>query len=90
MRREYKNLAEEAFCKFIEVEGFYPIKRGWPDFFCRHPETGEIILVEVKPNSWEQLKAEQYVVMEYLISKGIKCFRWDPINRNLEPIKSKR
>jgi hypothetical protein len=37
MRRTYKNKPEEAFCQWIEAQGYYPITRGWPDFFCRNP-----------------------------------------------------
>lgn len=90
MRRIYKNKPEEAFCKWIEAQGFYPIKRGWPDFFCKHPVTGRVIFVEVKPEPGEYLKVEQYVVMEFLIAHGIECYRWDPITKILQPIKSRR
>lgn len=86
MRRIYKNTAEEAFCKFIENQGFYPIKRGWPDFFCRHPETGRVIFVEVKPDPWTQLKMEQLIVMSFLVEHGIECYRWDALNKILEPV----
>ncbi len=90
MRGEYKNVAEEQFCKWVEKKGFYPIKRGWPDFFCRHPETGEVIFVEVKPHAGEYLKVEQYVVMSFLVSKGIKCYRWNPVTKVLQPIVPKK
>jgi len=85
MRRIYKNISEEAFCKWIENQGYYPIKRGWPDFFCRNKE-GKTIAVEVKPNPWTQLKIEQLIVMSFLKENGIDCFRWDMLNKTLEPI----
>lgn len=86
MRREYKNIHEEAFCNWIEEKGYTAMKRGWPDFFCRN-KAGDIICVEVKPRPGVYLKVEQYIVMEALSKFGVKCYRWDPVNKHLQDIK---
>lgn len=84
MRREYKNKPEEQFCQFAESQGYSVTKRGWPDFFC--VKNGEFIAVEVKPKKYTKLKNYQLTLMAHLVSKGIKCYRWDPESRNLTPI----
>lgn len=86
MRRTYKNYPEEQFCQWIEGKGFYPIKKGWPDFFCRNSE-GKIIAVEVKPNPGEYLKIEQLLVMANLSEYGIECYRWNPVSKELQRVK---
>lgn len=53
-------------------------KRGWPDFFCVDA-SGDVCLVEVKKSNAYRLRREQTKVMRYLSSKGIKCYRWDPV-----------
>lgn len=74
------------FCRFIEEKGFVPIKRGWPDFFCRN-KNGEVIFVEVKPTKDEGLKVEQFIVNSYLSSLGAKCYLWNLQTRELSEIK---
>lgn len=86
-RREYKNTAEEAFCKFIENMGYAPIKRGWPDFFCTTKD-GKIMAVEVKPDAGNYLKVEQLLVLAHLAEHGIPSYRWNPQTRTLQPVKT--
>lgn len=87
MKRVYKNLAEESFCNFIEKRGFTPIKRGWPDFFCKD-KNGKVIAVEVKPNSYTHMTPYQYIVNSTLASFGIEVFLFDARKQELIPIKS--
>lgn len=79
----YKNLAEEAFCQWIEKRNYSVTKRGWPDFFCISGK-GEIICVEVKDTAVHPLKREQQIVASFLKSHGIKTYRWDPTQQILE------
>lgn len=85
MRREYKNVAEEQFCKWAEDKGYYPIKKGWPDFFCRNRD-GSYIAVEVKPSKTDKLKVEQLLVMAQLVEHGFPCFLWDAESKELQPV----
>jgi len=87
IRREYKNKAEEAFCKHAEKHGYTPMKRGWPDFICVNDE-GKVIAVEVKDTATHPLKKEQYYVGSILREFGIPTFHWDPQSKKLKPIKS--
>ena len=87
MRRKYANAAEEAFCRLAERNGWRVSKRGWPDFLCWGPN-GEIIAVEVKPRRVQSgrmvmLKREQAEALDFLTSKGIRCFVSDGVT--LEP-----
>ena len=75
----FKNKNEQAFAELAEKNGWRYSKRGWPDFLCFNDETGEIIVVEVKPRVAEgkrtqALKAEQAACMDFFKAKGIRCF----------------
>lgn len=72
------NEAEGEFYDKMTAAGWTVTKRGWPDFFCVDA-SGDVCLVEVKPSNACRLKREQTKVMRYLSSKGIKCYRWDPV-----------
>ena len=78
MHREYKNGAENEFCRAAEQHGWKVTKRGWPDFFCIR--NGVLICVEVKPYRNKKFKKEQTMVMDFLVDKGIPCYRWTPLD----------
>lgn len=73
------NKSETQCFKTLSKEGWQLTKRGWPDFFCIHPEKG-IMAVEVKPAFTHPLKKSQQNVMRELVKFGVPCFRWDPNN----------
>ncbi len=85
MRKIYKNIPEENFCRFIEDLGFTPTKRGWPDFICINPD-GKFIIVEVKDTKTHPLKKEQLAIMKILAGAGIPTYRWDNQNKTLQEI----
>lgn len=71
------NEAERDFIQRAQSAGWNVTRRGWPDFFC-WKSSGEVVLVEVKPNAAKNLKREQFQVAQFLAAHGIKVFRWDP------------
>ena len=76
------------FEELAQSNGWTTSKRGWPDFLCMKPDTGEIIAVEVKPrvndgSRMVLLKREQAACLDALQSHGIKCFVSDGVT--LEP-----
>src|SRR5579885_2434779 len=75
--RKPKNRYERTFYELAEAKGWTVTKRGWPDFFCEHPETGRVMCVEVKP-AGVPLKREQQILMERLAALGVDCYRWSP------------
>lgn len=72
-----KNLAEQKFYDYATSKKWIVTKRGWPDFFCYEPETGKIVLVEVKRKRGHRLKREQVVLLK-LLSEYLPCYRWTP------------
>lgn len=74
----YSNVAEDAFMHLARNNGWRATKRGWPDFLCVDPETGDMFAVEVKPRNLngfcQRLKREQARTLDLLSSKGIQCF----------------
>lgn len=86
-KRERRNEHERALDELAERNGWRATKRGWPDFLCFNRSTGEIIAVEVKPRipsgRMKALRADQAACMDFLKSKGIRCFVSD--GSTLEP-----
>lgn len=78
MARDRRNEPERLFEELARSRGWVPTKLGWPDFMCRNPEDGKIIAVEVKPRIGDgrlkSLKESQADCMDWLTSKGIRCF----------------
>ena len=72
----YKNVPEEMFARCMELMNWEVTKRGWPDFFCWHPD-GKFAMVEVKDTAKHPLKKEQKRTMEYLSQRGIPCYVWN-------------
>lgn len=64
------NGAEAKVWDWLEAQGWTVTKRGWPDFFC-FKEDGQILLVEVKPRKYHQLKRTQRLVFNALECRGI-------------------
>lgn len=86
--RKRRNEPERKLADLAELKGWIPSKRGWPDFMCTNPETGEMIAVECKPRigpgkRHKYLRREQVQCMDYLTNKGIRCFVSD--GETLEP-----
>jgi hypothetical protein len=81
--RNLKNKPENALFELASNNGWITTKRGWPDFMAFSIETGEMICVECKPRlpsgRLQLLKREQAKCMDYLESKGIRCFVSDGI-----------
>lgn len=68
-------------------KGLSATKQGWPDFLCIGSD-GEAIAVEVKPrvsdgSRMKRVKESQAVCMDFLTSKGVKCYVSDGVA--LEP-----
>lgn len=59
-------------------KGWRVTKRGWPDFFCFNEETGEILLVEVKPTKSVPLMDSQLKIARALKRYGVPVRRWSP------------
>jgi hypothetical protein len=89
------NAAEEQFRQLVYAQGWYTNKRGWPDFVCVRAvqSGGGFMLVEVKPRPAPKGKAgmtdDQIMVLGWLASYGVPCFRWNPIT-GFEKIEMKR
>ena len=79
------NDAEAEFFDRMKAAGWTCTKRGWPDFFCFNGQ-GEVCCGEVKPKGICRLKKEQAVVMKFLQSKGIKCYKWTPDDGFTDPL----
>lgn len=82
-----KNPTEAQLYDVLESEGWTVAKSGYPDFFC--VRDGKIMCVEVKPKSTHGLKTNQRMIMEYLSSYGVPCFKWTP-DGGFEEIKAKK
>lgn len=72
-----RNHCESLFEELATKNGWRTTKRGWPDFLCFHGK--EVIAVEVKPRTrdgsrTQLLKRDQAACMDFLVSKGIRCF----------------
>lgn len=81
--REPKNRSERAVWDTLQSDGWTVLRRGWPDFFCFRdsPEGNSVMVVEVKPYEWYQLKKEQRMIMRWMQSLGVKTFRGDGYGR---------
>ena len=75
--KRYKNKSEDEFAKHARLLGWEVTKTGYPDFICYKPN-GDIVLVEIKPNTKQRLKLGQQRFMNTISSKGIACYRWSP------------
>lgn len=84
--RTVKNQAERKLQELMSARGFVTTKRGWPDFFCQNPKTGEICIVEVKPRTDRSLKPEQEIVMAFLKSMGVRVYRFNGDEEELSDI----
>jgi hypothetical protein len=67
-----KNKTEGAFFDAATTKGWIVSKKGWPDFFCLHPD-GSVMVVETKPNK-HRLAPWQNIIMTILSQNGIPCF----------------
>ena len=76
LNKSYKNRAEGKFAELARSKGWSLMKRGYPDFFCFKGD--DIMLVEVKPDINHRLSKSQVMVMNFLKSKGVKCYKWSP------------
>lgn len=74
--RRPKNGPEGAFWDAAVAAGWFPTKRGWPDFACFSAD-GELICVEVKPEKNNPSKWQQ-PVLQALANAGIRCYVWRP------------
>lgn len=78
-RAVYANVAEDAFLRFAKKRGWRITKRGWPDFLCLS-RSGEWFAVEVKPRrrdglpGTKALKPEQIACMDFLTTRGVRCY----------------
>ena len=68
------NRAEERFLQEALKADWDATKQGWPDFICFKGD--DVICVEVKTTENNPLRPEQIRVMNFLSSKGIKCFKY--------------
>lgn len=50
---------------------------GWPDLFCLHPRTGDIVVAELKTSSGRVSKAQQAVIDAFALA-GIVVHVWRP------------
>lgn len=67
-----KNKVERAFYDAASSKGWIVSKKGWPDFFCIHPD-GKVMVAETKSNK-PRLAPWQNIVMKVLANHGIECF----------------
>ena len=72
------NQFEKELYSQLKGEGWDILSSGWPDFIAI--KDGEVMAVEVKPNSSERLKPNQLKLMNLLHQLGVKCSRWTPDN----------
>jgi hypothetical protein len=77
-RRGYKNGPEDTFARAAREAGWFVTKRGWPDFFCVREDTGEVMLVEVKPGAGSSLKLSQQRIYDALRAAGVNVRLWSP------------
>lgn len=68
--------AEDKCFRILKAMGFRATKRGWPDFFCVHPQTREVVCVEVKKNPKDQPTKYQRFVLAALQDLGVPCYVW--------------
>ena len=75
-----RNAAERAFYESMSQRvGWQLTKRGWPDYFCWHVDSGRIVLVEVIAHRGRRLKRKQRLVMLALAQRyKVPCYQWSP------------
>lgn len=83
--RRPHNKHEQTCFDIMESKGYTVIKNGYPDLFCFN-ENGDIVLIEVKPNSNHSLKTNQAKILKMLSKYGIPCYKWTP-DKGFEKIK---
>jgi len=76
MELNIKNKAERECYESLRSDGWFVLKKGWPDFCCI--KDGKLIVVEVKAKRGHRLKKCQYLVMDALTKQGVECYYWTP------------
>ena len=68
---------KEDVIRGLERDGFYVTEKGWPDFVVSNPKTRKFVTVVIAPSAVAQLKRKRILVIYFLTSANIKCYRID-------------